>query len=123
MADSAMEAAKRAEDEIARGNYKGPLHGVPIAVKDLCFTYGVRTMGGSKVMADHVPNFDATVVARLETAGSVLLGKLSLTEGALAGYNPEFDVPLNPWNLDRWAGASSSGSGVGYGTRAMLRFR
>ncbi|MDP7650053.1 MAG: amidase, partial [Candidatus Thalassarchaeaceae archaeon] len=75
MTDYAMEAAKRAEDEITRGNYKGPLHGVPIAVKDLCFTDGVRTMGGSKVMADHVPNFDATVVARLEAAGSVLLGK------------------------------------------------
>ena len=57
-------------------------------------------------------NFDATVVARLRAAGSVLLGKLNLTEGAMGGYNPEFDVPLNPWNVDRWAGASSSGSGV-----------
>ena len=112
MTDYAMKAAKRVEDEITRGNYKGPLHGVPIAVKDLCFTDGVRTMGGSKVMADHVPNFDATVVARLEAAGSVLLGKLNLTEGAMGGYNQEFDVPLNPWNVDRWAGASSSGSGV-----------
>ena len=112
MTDYAMEEAKGAEDEITRGNYKGPLHGVPIAVKDLCFTDGVRTMGGSKVMADHVPNFDATVVARLRAAGSVLLGKLNLTEGAMGGYNPEFDVPLNPWNVDRWAGASSSGSGV-----------
>ena len=110
--DYAMEEAKGAEDEITRGNYKGPLHGVPIAVKDLCFTDGVRTMGGSKVMADHVPNFDATVVARLKAAGSVLLGKLNLTEGAMGGYHPEFDVPLNPWNVDRWAGASSSGSGV-----------
>ena len=112
MTDYAMEMAQRSEDEITRGNYKGPLHGVPIAVKDLCFTAGVRTMGGSKVMAGHVPNFDATVVARLEAAGSVLLGKLNLTEGAMGGYNPEFDVPLNPWNMDRWAGASSSGSGV-----------
>ena len=112
MADHAMKAAKRAEDEITKGNYKGPLHGIPIAVKDLCFTAGVKTMGGSKVMADHVPNFDATVVARLEAAGSVLLGKLNLTEGAMGGYNPEFDVPLNPWNVDRWAGSSSSGSGV-----------
>ena len=112
MTDYAMEAAKRAEDEITRGDYKGPLHGVPIAVKDLCFTNGVRTMGGSKVMAGHVPNFDATVVARLEAAGSVLLGKLNLTEGAMGRYNPEFDVPLNPWNVDRWTGTSSSGSGV-----------
>ena len=112
MADHAVKAAKKAEDEIMRGDYKGLLHGVPIAVKDLCFTAGVRTMGGSKVMADHIPSFDATVVARLNIAGSVMLGKLNLTEGAMGGYNPEFDVPLNPWNVDRWAGASSSGSGV-----------
>ncbi len=112
MADHAMKAAKRAEEEISGGHYKGPLHGVPIAVKDLCFTAGVRTMGGCKVLADHVPSFDATVVTRLDAAGGVLLGKLNLTEGAMGGYNPEFDVPLNPWNVDRWAGASSSGSGV-----------
>ena len=90
----------------------GPLHGVPVAVKDLCFTRGVRTMGGSKVYADHVPGFDATVVARLQSAGAILLGKLNLTEGAMGGYNPDFQIPLNPWNPDRWTGSSSSGSGV-----------
>ena len=111
MADHAIEAARRAESEIAAGEYRGPLHGVPIAVKDLCFTDGVRTMGGSKVYADHVPGFDSTVVARLESAGAVLLGKLNLTEGAMGGYNPELQIPLNPWNEDRWAGSSSSGSG------------
>ena len=111
MADHAMAAARRAESEIAAGEYRGPLHGVPIAVKDLCFTDGVRTMGGSKVYADHVPGFDSTVVARLESAGAVLLGKLNLTEGAMGGYNPELQIPLNPWNEDRWAGSSSSGSG------------
>ncbi len=112
MGDHAMASASAAEREIADGNYRGPLHGVPIAVKDLCFTKGVRTMGGSKVYASHVPEFDSTVVARLEAAGAVLLGKLNLTEGAMGGYNPEFQIPLNPWNSERWAGSSSSGSGA-----------
>ena len=111
-ADRAMSAARKAESEIAAGGWKGPLHGVPVAVKDLCFTRGVRTMGGSKVYAGHVPTFDSTVVERLESAGAVLLGKLNLTEGAMGGYNPEFDIPLNPWNRGRWAGSSSSGSGA-----------
>ena len=111
MADHAMLQARRAEQEIADGDYRGPLHGVPIAVKDLCFTTGVRTMGGSKVYADHVPSFDSTVVARFEAAGAVLLGKLNLTEGAMGGYNPELQIPLNPWDNDRWTGSSSSGSG------------
>lgn len=111
-ADRAMSAARDAEREIADGGWRGPLHGVPVAVKDLCFTRGVRTMGGAKVYADHVPSFDSTVVERLAAAGAVLLGKLNLTEGAMGGYNPEFDIPLNPWNRGRWAGSSSSGSGV-----------
>ena len=112
MADEALEAAKQAEAEIAVGQYRGPLHGVPIAVKDLCFTKGVPTMGGSQALVDHIPNFDGTVVAKLKAAGAVLLGKLNLTEGAMGGYNPKFDVPVNPWHPERWAGASSSGSGV-----------
>ena len=112
MSDQAEAAAKAAEAEIAAGQYRGPLHGVPFAVKDLCFTTGVRTMGGSKVYLDHVPAFDATVVAKLNAAGAVPLGKLNLTEGAMGGYNPALDLPLNPWNTERWAGSSSSGSGV-----------
>ena len=112
MPEYALAAAERAEREIANHGWRGPLHGVPIAVKDLCYTEGVRTMGGSKVYADHVPTFDATVVSRLAAAGAVLLGKLNLTEGAMGGYNPEFDIPLNPWNEERWAGSSSSGSGA-----------
>jgi amidase len=112
MADQAMAEAKQAESEIASGAYRGPLHGIPVAVKDLCFTKGVRTMGGSHALADHVPSFDGTVVARLKAAGAVLLGKLNMTEGAMGGYNPKFDVPVNPWHPERWAGASSSGSGV-----------
>jgi amidase len=111
MADSARAQARAADDEIAAGNYRGPLHGIPIAVKDLCNTDGVRTMGGSAVFADNVPDFDATVVERFNDAGAVLLGKLNLTEGAMAGYNPKLDVPENPWKEGYWSGASSSGSG------------
>ena len=104
MADHAVAAAERADREIASGSYRGPLHGVPIAVKDLCFTRGVTTMGGSHALSDHVPTFDGTVVTRLEAAGAVLLGKLNLTEGAMGGYNPRFEIPKNPWNPERWAG-------------------
>ena len=112
MADSALASARTAEQEIAAGNYRGGLHGVPIAVKDLCFTSGVATMGGARVLRDFVPDFDGTVVQKLNAAGAVILGKLNLTEGAMAGYNPEFQIPVNPWGADRWSGASSSGSGV-----------
>ncbi|HEX5139483.1 MAG TPA: amidase, partial [Dehalococcoidia bacterium] len=112
MADSAMAQAREAEHEIAAGSYRGLLHGVPVAVKDLCYTTGVRTMGGTKVNADFIPHFDATVVTRLKAAGAVILGKLNLTEGAMGGYHPALKIPKNPWNVDSWSGASSSGSGV-----------
>jgi amidase len=112
MREPALEAAKRAEDEIQRGRYRGPLHGVPIAVKDLCYTKGVRTMAGTSIYANFIPDHDATVVTKLSQAGAVLLGKLNLTEGAMVGYNPARDIPVNPWRNDLWAGASSSGSGV-----------
>ncbi len=112
MADHAMASARRAEEEILAGAYRGPLHGIPVAVKDLCFTKGVRTMGGTPVLASHVPDFDGTAVERLEAAGAVLLGKLNLTEGAMRAYHPDLDAPVNPWNSERWAGVSSSGSGV-----------
>ena len=111
-AEQAFADARAAEGEIRAGRYRGPLHGVPIAVKDLCYTKGVRTMGGTPVRRDLVPGFDATVVSRLREAGAVMLGKLNLSEGAAAGYNPALDVPLNPWNPERWPGMSSSGSGV-----------
>lgn len=111
-AERALAAARRAEQEIAGGNYRGALHGVPVAVKDLCYTAGVRTMGGLGLRRDFVPEYDAAAVARLEAAGAVLLGKLNLTEGAMAGYHPGFDIPVNPWRADYWSGASSSGSGV-----------
>jgi amidase len=112
MSEQALADASAALHEIQTGRYRGPLHGVPIAIKDLCYTQGGRTMGGTAVLKNFVPAFDSTVVAKLRTAGAVVLGKLNLSEGAAAGYNPSFDVPLNPWRADRWPGMSFSGSGV-----------
>jgi amidase len=121
-ADLAIAQAQRAESEIASGNYRGKLHGIPIAVKDLCNTAGIKTMGGSAVFSDNIPDHDATVVAKFREAGAVSLGKLNMTEGAMGGYNPKFQVPENPWRPSHWAGSSSSGSGsataagLAYGT-------
>src|SRR3569623_783674 len=112
MTDQALRDASAAATEIRAGKYRGPLHGVPIGIKDLCFTRGTRTMGGTAVRRNFGPTVDATVIARLRKAGAVILGMLNLSEGAAAGYNPAFDVPINPWNHDRWPGMSSSGSGV-----------
>lgn len=112
MRERALADAAASLREIEAGRYRGPLHGVPIGIKDLCYTKGVRTMGGTAVLRDFVPTFDATVVSKLRSAGAVVLGKLNLSEGAAAGYNPSFDVPINPWRADRWPGMSSSGSGV-----------
>jgi amidase len=108
----ASEQARRAEAEIAHGSYRGPLHGIPIAVKDLCNTAGIVTAAGMAIHARHVPDFDATVVKRLTDAGAILLGKLQLTEGAFVTHHPAITPPVNPWNGDYYAGASSSGSGV-----------
>jgi amidase len=119
-ADHALAQAERAEDEISKGKYRGKLHGIPIAVKDLCNTAGIRTMGGSAVFADNLPDHDATVVKKLAAAGAVSLGKLNMTEGAMGGYNPKLQVPENPWRKSHWAGASSSGSGSA--TAAGLAF-
>jgi amidase len=117
---SALEQAERAEREIAAGHYRGALHGIPIAVKDLIATRSVRTTCGSKIFADRIPDHDAAVIERLEGAGAILLGKLGMTEFALFGYHPDYAVPVNPWNAERWAGVSSSGSGVA--TAASLCF-
>jgi amidase len=110
--DRAIERAKAAEKEIAGGNYRGPMHGIPIAVKDLVETAGKRTTAGSKVLRDWIPDRDATVVRLLEEAGAVILGKLNMTEFAMGWYHPDMPVPINPWAQDRWAGASSSGTGA-----------
>lgn len=108
----AMEQALTAERELQRGEYRSPLQGIPIALKDLFHTAGVTTMAGMPLRRDFVPQEDATVVARLREAGAVMLGKLQMTEGAFAIHHPDITEPLNPWNAGHWAGASSSGCGV-----------
>ena len=114
MADTAREEAHAAEREIAAGRYRGPLHGVPLAVKDLCDASGVRTSAGMpRVRGDIAPaSSDATVVARLRAAGAIILGKLQLTEGAVAHHHPDILPPINPHQAGYWSGASSSGTGV-----------
>jgi amidase len=111
-AELALAQAKQAENEITAGANRGQLHGVPIAVKDICYTAGIATAAGMTIHANHLPEFDATVVKRLAEAGAVLLGKLQLTEGAFVNHHPSVTPPRNPWNADYYAGASSSGSGV-----------
>jgi aspartyl-tRNA(Asn)/glutamyl-tRNA(Gln) amidotransferase subunit A len=112
--EPAMAAARVAEAEMRRGDYKGPLHGIPIALKDLYDTKGIKTTASSRVMAQRVPSKDATTTARLATAGTILLGKLAMHEFALGGPDPTCGFPLarNPWNLEYIPGGSSSGSGT-----------
>ncbi len=119
-ADLAREQARAAEQEIAAGEYRGPLHGIPIALKDLVNTAGIPTTCASPILREFVPGYDAAVVEKLNAAGAVTLGKLALTEFALYGYHPQFEPPHNPWRLDHWAGVSSSGSGAA--TAASLCF-
>ena len=112
LADSALQEAGTAKREIQQGHYRGPLHGIPIAHKDLYHTRGVRTTAGSKVLADFVPDHDATVVAKLRTAGTVLLGKLNMHEFAAGGTNENihYGDAHNPWHLAHSPGGSSGGS-------------
>jgi amidase len=110
--ERALERAKAADAEIARGLWRGPLHGVPIAVKDLCYTTFAPTCAGTTIFKTFTPSFNATVVERLEDGGAVLLGKLQMTEGAYTSHHPQVPAPLNPWNTDYWVGSSSTGSGV-----------
>jgi amidase len=111
-ADLARQQAARADAERKQGKVRGPMHGVPVAVKDLCFTKGIKTTGGMTLFADFKPDHDATVVKRLEQAGAVLLGKLHMTEGAVLEHHPDLPEPVNPWLQDLWTGVSSSGSGI-----------
>ena len=113
-ADLARKQARSAEREIARGNYRGPLHGIPFGLKDIYDTKGIRTSGGSKVCIDNIPAADSTCTRKLYEAGGILLGKLQTHEFAHGG--PSFDLPWpparNPWNLEHFTGGSSSGSGA-----------
>ena len=111
--EQALESARRAEHEISNGVNRGPLHGVPMAVKDQFNTAGVLTTGGSSILKENVPEEDATVITRLKDAGAVLLGKLNMSEFAMAEiYNHPYGTPRNPWDLERNPGTSSSGSGA-----------
>ena len=111
--EQALEAARQAEQEIATGMHRGPLHGVPVAVKDQFNTAGILTTGGSSILKDNVPTEDATVITNLKEAGAVLLGKLNMSEFAMAEiYNHPYGTPRNPWDLERNPGTSSSGSGA-----------
>ena len=113
-ADRAMDQARTAEAEIAAGKWRGPMHGIPYALKDIYCTAGIRTTSHSRTRETYVPDFDATTVAKLNAAGSVLLGKLATHKFAHGG--PSFDLPWpparNPWNRDHFTGGSSSGSGA-----------
>ena len=113
MGEQAMAQARRAESELRAGTDRGALHGIPVGIKDIIYTRGVLTSGGSKVLADFVPDEDSTIVRRLDDAGAVLLGKLNLSEFAIGGtIDHPFGTPRNPWNTEHTAGGSSSGSGI-----------
>jgi aspartyl-tRNA(Asn)/glutamyl-tRNA(Gln) amidotransferase subunit A len=110
--EQAIAEAKKADDEIARGRYRGPLHGIPVTIKDLFETAGVRTTAGSKILADWVPQTDSAVGERLRAAGAIIIGKTNLDEFGHGGTSTlsHFGPVHNPWNPERIAGGSSGGS-------------
>lgn len=123
-AERALRDAKEAEREIRKGRYRGPLHGIPISLKDNIWTCGVRTTAGSKILQDFVPTADADVAIRLWKAGAVLIGKTNLHEFAygITTENPHYGTSRNPWDTSRIPGGSSGGSaaalaaGIGFGS-------
>ena len=111
--DHALGQARQAEQEIASGRYRGPMHGIPLAVKDQFWTKGILTTAGSNILRDFTPGEDATVIANLNEAGAVLLGKLNMSEYAMGdAFHHPYGRPRNPWDLTRNPGTSSSGSGA-----------
>jgi aspartyl-tRNA(Asn)/glutamyl-tRNA(Gln) amidotransferase subunit A len=122
ISEEALKCAKKAEASIARGGYIGPLHGIPIGLKDIIFTKGIRTTCGSKILADFFPRKNATVVERLENAGAIIVGKLNSHEFAFGAtsVNPHYGTPRNPWNARCIPGGSSGGSGVAVATSLCL---
>ncbi len=114
-ADAAMDAARAAEQELAAGRPRGPLHGVPVGIKDIIDVAGLPTTAHSKILVNNIAKADAVVVEKLRAAGAIVMGKLSTHEFAIGG--PSFDLPFpparNPWNPDHHPGGSSSGSGSG----------
>src|SRR5215208_2325633 len=122
LSEQALEDASEAEREILAGRYRGPLHGVPVSIKDLFATKGIRTTAGSRVLANHIPDHDATVVERLRTSGAIIVGKTNMLEFAYAAVHPDYGPTPNPWDPARSSSGSSSGSavavaaGMGYGS-------
>ena len=110
--NEALQAAQDAEDAIGRGDYLGPMHGIPVAVKDQLWSKGIRSTGGSRILSNFFPEEDATVIANLKKAGAILLGKTNMTEFAITGFSHRFSYPRNPWDLSACPGGSSSGSGA-----------
>ena len=121
--EEALSDARAADAEIRDGKYRGPLHGIPLSIKDNIATRGIRTTAGSKVLEDCVPDFDATVVARLREAGAVILGKTNMHEWANGGttINPFYGTTRNPWDTERIAGGSSGRVGGGPGREPVPR--
>ncbi len=113
MEDTARESARKADSQLRHGGWRGPLHGIPVGVKDLLFTQGVPTMAGSRLMEGFVPDHDADVVADLKHAGAVITGKTVTHEFA---YGQDVPPTRNPWDLRRYPGGSSAGSGVSVAT-------
>ena len=122
MGEAALRDARAAEREIGRGRYRGPLHGIPLSLKDLLSTRGVRTTAGSRILADHVPDTDATVVRKLRAAGAILVGKTNMLEFAYGEVHPDYGASRNPWDPAYGTSGSSSGSaaavaaGLGHGS-------
>ena len=111
LADDALKAAQQAEQDIASGRYIGPMHGVPVALKDQFLTKGILTTAGSNILKDFVPQEDATVVTRLREAGAILIGKTNLTEFAITtNHHFPYGMMHNPWDMSKFAGSSSGGS-------------
>ncbi|MBS1165058.1 MAG: gatA 6 [Proteobacteria bacterium] len=110
--ETALAEASQAEKDIANGKWRGPLHGVPIAAKDVFYTEAIRTGLGSSIYSDWTPPYESTATARLADAGAIMLGKLTCTEGVYAEHHPTITEPLNPFGAAHWTGNSSSGSGV-----------
>jgi aspartyl-tRNA(Asn)/glutamyl-tRNA(Gln) amidotransferase subunit A len=122
LAEDAKASAETAEQEIQSGNYRGPLHGIPIGLKDLYYTKGIRTTIGSKILRDFVPDYDATVTERFADAGAILMGKLQMHEFALGAtsVNPHDGPAHNPWDIDSITGGSSGGSGSAVGSGQVM---